>query len=362
MIGITVFHIISHIAMGGAERVAVNLATSGTDGAVYHVVEVSRGNDAVTQTLLKELCQGGVRVHRAPLSHHKLSILLFPLRLLLLMQRHRADVLHTHTEIPDVSMYLWHCCFGRFFPHTRYVRTIHNTELWISWKALGKHVERFFQRKGANIAIGKGTAFSYQREYGETPPIIPNGVAELPQSLFPGLEAEVCNVLFAGRMEPQKGVLSLIETVKRLADRADIVFHIVGTGPLRAEIERELGTLPTVRLYDRLPGLASCLGGLDYVFMPSEFEGLVLFSLEATLAGVPVIANSCPGLEETLPPDWPLMAQKNDAETYVRLLTTPRSAEERTVLISQAQAHVRKNFSLSAMRAGYEQLYLRKTR
>lgn len=356
---IRVFHIISHLALGGAERIAINIAVGPSSHAEYHIVEVIRGHDAVTQSLLEELQTANVHVHRASVAHSKLGILLFPLRLLGLMMRYHPEALHTHTEIPDVSLYLWHLCFGWLFPHTRIVRTIHNTELWSSWKGIGQLVERLFQRKKANVAVGNSAAQSYLQEYGERVPVIFNGVQELTQTMFPGIVDGAVNVLFAGRMEKQKGISTLIQTVKHLKHHPNIMFHIVGRGALRAEVEHELRSLPTVRLYDRIPGLAASLEGIDYVFMPSEFEGLALFSLEASLAGVPVIANKCRGLEETLPSDWPLMASNNEVKTYVRLLTTPRSSDERTALVAQAQAHVRKIFSLSAMREGYERVYLR---
>lgn len=358
---VTVFHIIAHAALGGAERVALNLATSQSTQIEYHVVEVLRGNDSVTQGLLAELKDAGVKVHRSVISHHKLGILLFSLRFLALMLRYRADVIHTHTELPDVSIYLWHLLFGWIFPHTRYVRTIHNTELWNSWKWLGRLVEPFFQRKRANIAIGKDSASAYERVYGSPVMVIPNGVKNTQQARFPGLVPHKCNVVFAGRMEQQKGISVLIKTVQQLADNPNIIFHIIGGGSLHTELVRSIGSLPTVRLYDRIHGLSSMLGQVDYVFVPSVFEGLGLISLEASLAGVPVIANRCPGLTETLPDDWPLFAEGNDAETYVQLLTTPRSAEELAGLIAQARAHVNQIFSLENMRKRYERVYLKKS-
>ena len=354
----TVFQIVARIAMGGSERVAANIVANPSAKVRYHVIEVIKDNDAVTERLLEELHSVGTQVHRSCITEHKLAILLFPFRMLWLMLRYRADIIHTHTEVPDVSVYLWHKLFGIFFPHTRFVRTIHSTKLWTSWKGIGKHVESFFHRHHANVAIGKQTAQSYQREYGETVPIIPNGVQELQQRPFPGLVAGFRNILFAGRMEPEKGIKTLVETVKRLSEEHDIIFHIIGTGSLREMVQRELGDLPTVRMCGGIPALASCLGGLDAIFMPSEFEGLALFSLESTMAGVPVIANRCPGLEETLPPDWPLMAEGNNTDTYVRLMTAHRSTEERSALVASAQSYVHKNYSVSTMCEGYERLYL----
>lgn len=355
---VKVFHIIAHLVQGGSERVAINIVTSGHTNIEYHVVEVLRGKDAITKTLLSELKAAGIPVHRSCISHHKLGILFFPVRFLWLMLQYRPDIIHTHTEIPDIALYLWHRAFGGLFPKTSYIRTIHNTELWNSWKRIGQLVERLFQRKKANVAVGNSAAQSYLQEYGERVPVIFNGVQELTQTMFPGIVDGAVNVLFAGRMEKQKGISTLIQTVKHLKHHPNIMFHIVGRGALRAEVEHELRSLPTVRLYDRIPGLAASLGGMDYVFMPSEFEGLALFSLEASLAGVPVIANQCPGLAETLPPDWPLTAEANDVSTYARILTSPLSKEERAALIEKARTYVRQSYSLSSMRSSYEQLYL----
>ena len=63
-----VFHIITHIDLGGAERIAINIAKGGkASGIEMHVVEVTRGNSAVTQVLIDEMRQAGITVHRAPL-------------------------------------------------------------------------------------------------------------------------------------------------------------------------------------------------------------------------------------------------------------------------------------------------------
>ena len=50
-----IFHIITHFDIGGAERVAVNIAKSQTTGMEYHLVEVVRGNGEFSQAFIKEL-------------------------------------------------------------------------------------------------------------------------------------------------------------------------------------------------------------------------------------------------------------------------------------------------------------------
>ena len=48
-----VFHIVSHFDVGGAERVAVNIAKSRTEGYEYHVVELLRAPSQFTKVLTK---------------------------------------------------------------------------------------------------------------------------------------------------------------------------------------------------------------------------------------------------------------------------------------------------------------------
>lgn len=51
--------VISHIDMGGAERVAINLAMSNNPNLDYHVVEVERGHSAFSDALKDEMVRGG---------------------------------------------------------------------------------------------------------------------------------------------------------------------------------------------------------------------------------------------------------------------------------------------------------------
>ena len=57
-----IFHIITHFDIGGAERVAVNIAKSQTKGMEYNLVEVVRGNGEFSQAFIKELHEIG-RAH-----------------------------------------------------------------------------------------------------------------------------------------------------------------------------------------------------------------------------------------------------------------------------------------------------------
>ncbi len=57
MTKMVVFHVISHLDVGGAERVAFSITSSTNPAVDYHIVEVIRGRSAFTQHMIRELRQ-----------------------------------------------------------------------------------------------------------------------------------------------------------------------------------------------------------------------------------------------------------------------------------------------------------------
>ena len=406
------FHLITHFSLGGAERVAANIAESQTHGMEYHVVEIMRGRTAYTPKFIAELEQAGVRCHRSwmpDVSFHflfeRIAALLFPLRMLYIMLRWHPDVIHTHTETPDLALYV----FSRLFPfmlrRVKIVRTIHNTRLWTGLPRTAQWVEKFFKSLGANIAISDSVRDSYAERFGEVPPIINNGVAEVEQTDYfntstpqgvhlsqvhqqhlntstfntqhstnlntstPPLgfcrlpEQEHLNILFAGRLEPQKGVVVLCEVLKMLAGDARFFFTIAGDGSQRTLVEQTLaeiaaeGKSANAQLVPPIFGLAGYMQSFDYLFMPSEFEGLSMLSMEASLNHLPVIANACPGLADTLPADWELLAHNNSLNDYRHIFNELLPTADHDALTQQAYDFAKDRFSVRTMQERYEARY-----
>ena len=353
----TVIHIVARFDIGGAERVAINLAKS-TEASV-HIVEVFRGNGSMTQALLQECSDAGIIVHRSEVTNTKAAILTFPNRFHRIMKHCVPDVIHTHTEVPDLSLYLFRVFHPHMLDSVRIVRTIHNTRLWSRWKLIGRVVENWFQHIQANVSIGKGVSESYVREWGKEPDaLVYNGLDEVRQSGFDGIEEGKLNILFAGRLEPYKGISILIELVKRYPR---YVFHIWGSGTMQSVVNFELSSFTNVHLYKAIPAISSKMASFDYLIMPSYFEGLALCSIEASLAGCPVIANDCPGLGETLPPDWPLLVRDNSIEQYCKLLDELESMD-RVSLSASVRAYAKEHFRLDRMVSGYMDFYKNATR
>ena len=411
-----IFHLITHFSLGGAERVAANIAESQTHGMEYHVVEIMRGRTAYTPKFIGELEKAGVRCHRSwmpDVSFHflfeRIAALLFPLRMLYIMLRWRPDVIHTHTETPDLALYVFSRVFPRMLRRVKIVRTIHNTRLWTGLPRTAQWVEAFFKSRNANIAISDSVRDSYAERFGEVAPIINNGVAEVEQKDYfnistpqgvhlsqvhqqhlntstpqhlntsggalvssapttPPLgfcrlpEQEHLNILFAGRLEPQKGVVVLCKVLKMLAGDTRFFFTIAGDGSQRTLVEQTLAEIAAegkplnAELVPPIFGLADYMQSFDYLFMPSEFEGLSMLSMEASLNRLPVIANACPGLADTLPANWSLLAHGNNIDDYRRIFNLLPTAD-RDALTQQAYAFAKERFSVRTMQERYEAWY-----
>lgn len=161
--------------------------------------------------------------------------------------------------------------------------------------------------------------------------IIPNGVA-VPSPLPPEGEREA--ILYLGRLEPRKGVATLIEAVARLGADAPPLW-IAGDGLLRPDLERrarERG-LDRVRFFGTVSEGEkwSLLRRARIVVAPSvggESFGIVL--LEAMAAGAPPIGADNPGYHEVLSQHGrDLLFPPGDADALAERLRTLLASERR---------------------------------
>lgn len=112
--------------------------------------------------------------------------------------------------------------------------------------------------------------------------VIPNGV-EVPVDV--GEESSPPEVLFVGRLAPEKGVEDLLAVTNGL----NLV--VVGDGPLRPRVPAALGALSREEVGRRYARAA-------VVVCPSRREGFGLACAEAMAHGRPVVASAVGGLRE----------------------------------------------------------------
>ena len=110
--------------------------------------------------------------------------------------------------------------------------------------------------------------------------VVASGV-ELPAET--GEEADPPEVLYAGRLSPEKGVLELVEAAQEM----NLV--VAGDGPLRGRVPMARGFVPPAEL-------AELYGRAAVVACPSHREGFGVACLEAMAHGRPVVAGAVGGL------------------------------------------------------------------
>jgi glycosyltransferase involved in cell wall biosynthesis len=183
-----------------------------------------------------------------------------------------ADVVHAHW-LPAGAVAAF--C-GRPF-----VLTLHGTDLELARRAPWL-ARRVFRRAAVVVAVSRALADEAMRLGAPSVRVIPNGV-EVPAAVEP--EAEPPEVLFAGRLSAEKGVLELAAA----ADGLNLV--VAGDGPLRDRLPNALGFVPVSEL-GKLYGRAAL------VVCPSRRDGFNMVCAEAMAHGRPVVASAVGGLRE----------------------------------------------------------------
>ena len=154
----------------------------------------------------------------------------------------------------------------------------------------------------------------------------------------------------------------LCKVLKMLAGDARFFFTIAGDGSQRTLVEQTLADIASAgkplnaQLVPPIFGLAGYMQSFDYLFMPSEFEGLSMLSMEASLNRLPVIANACPGLADTLPADWALLAHNNSLNEY-RCIFDLLPTADHDALTQRAYDFAKDRFSVRTMQERYEARY-----
>ena len=125
-----------------------------------------------------------------------------------------------------------------------------------------------------------------------------------------GIDEKIPLLVFAGRIEPLKGLDTLLAAIHLLRKQSDddFVLTIVGGSQSQDELEGEMKRLQDLRDDLGLTEVVNFIGprdqdslryfysAADVAIMPSYYESFGLFALEAMACGTPVIASEVGGL------------------------------------------------------------------
>lgn len=160
----------------------------------------------------------------------------------------------------------------------------------------------------------------------------------------------------------RKGHRVLFAALRQLApvERARLCVLVFGQGPLREALEREAADLGcAVRFCGFRRDLPRWLGALDLLVHPAYMEGLGVSLLQASAAGVPIIASRAGGMPEAVAEGVSgLLVEPGDATPLcdaLRRLMNDAALRQR--LGAQGRARIEREFSVAQMAQGNLAVY-----
>lgn len=205
-------------------------------------------------------------------------------------------------------------------------KLIHQFEWWLTYEARRVIACSEYMRKQV------GDIFELPHDKTD---VIPNAVATrdfaIPPEEVAAFRAEHTPggermVLFAGRLEYEKGVQTVLHALERVVDTVGpVVFYVAGVGTYSDELHRqveELGLSDVVRFTGFLEDhdLRLHYAAADVAVAPSIYEPFGLVAVEAMACGTPVVVGDTGGLREIVSDGHGLSFPPQDADELAERL------------------------------------------
>lgn len=360
----TVVHFMDTRAVGGAERIALQMMTA-LDRRAWRPVLLH--HDEPWLTPFVELSAAHGIEHRIVPRIETVHDLTRMPRFWSVIRAEAPAVFHAHMTWPLSCKYGMLAAVLARVPavvataHTRY-------PLDDPFSSQPRLISRLVDRY---MAVSEAVAGQLRTDFGidaSKVEVVHNGIdvdalraprsLALRESLTGGRAVPV--VMTVARLDAGKGHADLLRAAALVPDA---VFAFVGEGPLRQTLESEArvaGVADRVRFLgqrDDVPALLACA---DLFVLPSLAEGLPLSVLEAMAAGVPVVATAFAGVEEVVQEDRTgLLAEPGNPPSLARAIARMLDDSQLAHNLSDAATHRLQDghFTVNRMAAEVTRLY-----
>ncbi len=348
---VNVLYIIWSLALGGAERVVINLA-KGLDRVRFNPVVCCLNDEG---QFAGELKSEGIKVI-ALNKQGKFDVSIIN-KLVKVIKENNISIVNTH---------LWGANFwGRIAARKAGVPVIiateHNSDTWKTWLhfILDRWISGFTDKI---IAVSASVRDFY----------VSSGItAEKIEVIYNGIDAadfkpknskEETVLAIIGRLVEQKGHRYLFEALNALNGQHKIKLLVVGDGPLKDSLHDIVSNL---RLEDRIvftgfrKDVPELLKKIDVLVMPSLREGLPIIALEAMAAGVPVVATKVGGIPELITDGKTgvLVEPRNPKALEDGIIRIIDDANLMNEIIHNARKRVEEEFNVNTMAGKTQLLY-----
>lgn len=223
-----------------------------------------------------------------------------------LIRRWKPDLMHVHFAVPTGALgYVLSRLTGAPYVLTAHLGDVpgavpEKTDRW--FRFIYPFTPPIWKAARAVVAVSSFTKELAQRYYLVEMAIIPNGVhlPETSQMSERLVVAQPPKLIFAGRFQPQKNLLLLVEALSNLKD-LEWSCVLLGDGPQRGAIEtaiqeNALGERIHLAGWVSSDEVWRALGESDILVMPSLSEGLPVVGVHALAQGLAIVASRAGGL------------------------------------------------------------------
>lgn len=381
-----VAQLVETLAVGGAERLAVQIAGARAEAGDRSLILVLGGPGPLADQVDPRVAVRYLHVQRESVTN--------PWRFFTSLRRGlgalRAEVRREHLQVVQSHLpgaNFWGLLLA-LTTRVAVIPTVHNNNEFyygaMTPPRLRSRLRRLayrlmLHRCAGVVAVSRQVADSLLREVGARAGearrlhVVPNGVMEPPplaaadhtalRARFGCADHDLL-VLAAGRHSEQKNFQALIAAAALLRDQGlPCRVVIAGDGELRAAHEADVarrGLSSMVQLPGNLGDLPRVMQAADVFVLPSRWEGLPLVLLEAMAAGTAVVGSDIAGIGEVVThEEHGLLCPVDDPAALAAAITRLADPAERDRLRTAALALVRRTYAFDRVDQQLGDLYRR---
>lgn len=355
-----IFHLITTIEMGGAEKQLLILVKEQIRRGLTVVVIPLKGKPELVSDFEKVGATVDLSLINKP----------FLPQVFLFVKKFNEKKLILHAHLPRAELIASLTSMRNSFFVSR-----HNAEMFFpnANKTLSRYLSRFvilrarriiaisFAVRDFNLASGEARSLRKFEviHYGieNSSSLSEREKISVSRETIPRLEFNIGTI---ARIDKQKDFPTLLTTFKMISERfPDARFSIVGDGPLLKEmrqLSRELEIDHLVTWHGRISEIDDYLKSLDLFILTSVYEGFGLVLLEAMRNSVPVVASRNSAIPEVMGEKYELLAETGSPTDFYKKVEIFRLKNMRGNVISYQDDRLR-HFSVSKMEMSINRVY-----
>jgi glycosyltransferase involved in cell wall biosynthesis len=293
-----VYHVISNLSVGGAERQFINTLNGLGKIKNVSVKAVLLSSSPINN--LESSLDDSIEIKQ-----FKVRALFFPLyviKLAIFFKREKVDVVHSHMYWPS----LYSVLAAKLARVKLIVTSDHGIEPFRNKFMRMIDANVINKLENLRICVSSEILDDRSKYIDRNKAIVLANCTELsdsPKENYALLEHGTVSLVLVGRLISEKGIEVAVNAVKQLKDKKiKVKLNIIGEGPLKEDLAKlimQYGLTDRVKLLGNRSDVPQLLKRADIFVMPSLTEGQPIALLEAMSLGMPILATSVGGIPST---------------------------------------------------------------